>query len=142
MTIRNTIFRHTCWCCRYKLSKVKVIDKYRKFFPIICCCLCLFGCRRSWLRWALGFIFIWLMTSILWSLRCTSKHLLKPFAFLENLSPRAIILETAICWPFSFRDKANEIISLAISSGELPDLRSLVPLCRITRSVFFLAYHC
>ena len=34
-------------------------------------------------------------------------------------------------------DKANEIISLAISSGELTDLRSLVPVCRITRSSFF-----
>ena len=30
LTIRNTIFRHICWCCRYKLSKVKLIHKCRK----------------------------------------------------------------------------------------------------------------
>ena len=30
LTVRNTISRHTCWCCRYKLSKVKIINKSRK----------------------------------------------------------------------------------------------------------------
>ena len=61
----------------------------------------------------------------------------RPLAFLENLSPRRRIPETAICWPFPFTDKANEIISLAISLGKLTDLRSLVPVCRTTRSAFF-----
>ena len=74
------------------------------------------------------------MKSILRSLHCTFKYSLTPLAFLENLSPRGIILEAAICWPFSFTDKAHEIISLAISSGHLTDLRSLVPVCRTTRS--------
>ena len=54
-------------------------------------------------------------------------------SFSENLSTRGIIPENAVCWPFSFTNKANEIISLVISSGELTDLRSLVPVCRITR---------
>ena len=30
LTVGNTISRHTCWCCRYKLSKVKIINKSRK----------------------------------------------------------------------------------------------------------------
>ena len=55
-------------------------------FPIIYCPF-LFGCRRSWLRWDLVFIFLWLMKSILWSLHFISKQSLTPLAFLENLSP-------------------------------------------------------
>ena len=50
------------------------------------------------------------------------------------LSDRSTIPKTAIWWSFSFTDKANEIILLAISSGELTDWRSLVLLCTITRS--------
>ena len=50
-----------------------------------------------------------------------------------------MIPETAISGPFSVMDKANEIISLAISLGELTDLRPLKPVCRINRSVFFLS---
>ena len=135
LTIRNTISRYTYWCCSYKLSKVKIIDK-KKLFPIIYCPF-LFGCRRSWLRWDLVFIFLWLMKSTLWPLHFISKHSLISLAFLENISPRGKIPETAIWWPLSFTDKAKEIISLAISSGELTDLRSLVPAYRITRSGFF-----
>ena len=61
----------------------------------------------------------------------TNKIYKRPLAFLENLFPRRIIPETAICWPFPFTDKANEIISLAISSSKVTDLRSLVSVCRI-----------
>ena len=136
LTIRNTIFIHSCWCCRYKFSKVKIINKSRIIAPILYFRF-LFWCRRSWLRWVLGFIFLWLMKSILWCLHCTFKHFLTHLAFLEKLSPWGMIPETTISWPFSVTDKANEIISLAISSGELTDLRPLKPLCRINRSVFF-----
>ena len=53
-------------------------------------------------------------------------------AFSENLFPRGIIPETAIC----LANGANETISLTVYSGELTDLRSLVPPCRITISGF------
>ena len=104
-------------------------------FSIIYCPF-LLGCRWSWLTWALGFMFLWLVKSTLWFLHCTFKHSVRSLAFLENLYPRGIILEAAICWPFSFTDKANEINSLVISSDEQTDLRSLVPVSRITRSGF------
>ena len=81
-------------------------------------------------------MFLWLVKSTLWFLHCTFKHSVRSLAFLENLYPRGIILEAAICWPFSFTDKANEINSLAISSDEQTDLRSLMPVSRITRSGF------
>ena len=110
-------------------------------FPIIYCPF-LFRCRRSWLRWDLMFIFLWLMKSILWLLHLISKHWLTLLAFLWNLSPRGRIPETAIWWLFSFTDQANELISLAISSGELTDLRQLVPVCKITMSGFFQSQAC
>ena len=40
-------------------------------------------------------------------------------------------------YPFSRMAKDNEIVSLAIFSGELTDLRSLVAVCIITGSGFF-----
>ena len=112
------------------------MKKAEKLFTMIHCPF-LFGCRRSWLRCSLVFIFLWLMKSLLWSLHFNSKHSSTSLTFSENLSPQGRIPKTAIWWPFYFTDKANEIISLAISSGELTVLRSLVSVCRITRSVFF-----
>ena len=40
-------------------------------------------------------------------------------------------------YPFSLMAKDNEIVSSAIFSGELTDLRSLVAVCIITGSGFF-----
>ena len=100
-------------------------------FPIIYCPF-LFGCRRSWLRWDLGFIFLWLMKSTLWPLHCTSRLSLISLPILENLSLWGTFLETAVWCYFSFTDKANEIISLAISSSELMSLlKPLEKICRI-----------
>ena len=59
-----------------------------------------------------------------------------PLAFWENLSPRGTTPKTAIWWHFPITDKANEIISLTISSDELTDLRLLVPVSIVTRSAF------
>ena len=66
---------------------------------------------------------------------CTSGQSLTFSVFLENLSHRARIPETAVQWPFTFTDKANEITSLAISSNKLTGLR--LPACIITRSGIF-----
>ena len=77
------------------------------------------------------------MRSTLWSAHCTSKQSLISSAFYENLSPREKILKLQSVGPFSFTDKANEIILLATSSGELTELRSLVRIGTITRSNFY-----
>ena len=92
-------------------------------FPFIYCPF-LLGCCKSILRRDLGFMSLWLMKSLLLSFHCTSKKLLTSLDFLENLSPQGTISETGIWWSFSFTDKANEIISLAISSGKLTNLGS------------------
>ena len=92
-------------------------------FPFIYCPF-LLGCCKSILRRDLGFMSLWLMKSLLLSFHCTSKKLLTSLDFLENLSPQAAISETGIWGSFSFTDKANEIISLAISSGKLTNLGS------------------
>ena len=68
------------------------------------------------------------------------QYILNYFNIFGKLSPWGKISKTAMWWLFSFTDKANEIISLALSSGELMNLtRSLVPVCEITRSGFFLS---
>ena len=93
LTISNTIFRYNCWFCRYKLSEVIIISKSRR---IVSHQILSFSVRvqttliTGW--WDLGFIFLSLMKSILWSLHCTTKNLLTSLAFLENLSLQWIIL--------------------------------------------------
>ena len=57
--------------------------------------------------------------------------------FLKNLSSHRTIPEIAVWWSFGLMDKANEVVSLGISSGELTDLKSLVPVCTIVRSGLF-----
>lgn len=93
LTIRNTIFRYNCWFCRYKLSEVIIISKSRR---IVSHQILPFSVRVQTILitgWQdLGFIFLWLMKSILRSLHCTTKNLLTSLAFLENLSLQGIIL--------------------------------------------------
>ena len=124
-----------CWCYKHKLSKVKFTNKSRKNISHHILSFSL------WVKTILIKMGSWvyiLMANEVYIVIFTlySKQSLTPLAFFENLSPRGPISKKVIWWPFPITDKANKTISLAISSGELTDLRSLVPVCTITRSGF------
>lgn len=121
---------------RYKLSKVKVMNK-KKMFPVIYYPF-LFGCKWSWLRCYLAYIFI-ANTVYIVIFKLYFQTVVNILRFLKNLSPGGNIPQTGLWWPFPFTDKANEIIPSATSSGELTGLRSLVSVCIKTGSVFFLS---
>ena len=103
-------------------------------FPIIYCPF-LFGCRRSWLRWDLVFMFLWLIKSVLWPLHFISKHSLTSLAFLENLSPRERISETAILFLCNFLRHPN----LNSISPSINDLKSFFLMSLLLSLPFFLS---